>query len=307
MPTPPHPGFELRQLRTFVAVAERLSFTLAADDLHIAQQAVSQQIRSLEQAVGVTLLDRSPRSVSLTSAGAVFLADARRVLSAANRASERVRAAALGEAGGLRLAYTLTAVWETIPSLLARIGELYPKLKVDAREVFGGDVEELLDAGRFDLAVAPMTAYSTELKQQRIRSERLRIALSDDDAFGDCDAVELSRLSDRQFEVWPRNMAPGFYDAVLSACRAVGFEPQLDERAGGNTVWGYIAEGRGVGLINESLAAQLPRGLVLVDIADAQPQLVTELVWHRHTSPPLVESTVRAAAELAKEKAWVST
>src|SRR5215475_7457072 len=75
-----HSDLELRQLRTFVNVAEQRSFTRAADELHIAQQAVSQQIRSLERSLGVTLLRRSSRRVELTAEGKVFLADARRVL-----------------------------------------------------------------------------------------------------------------------------------------------------------------------------------------------------------------------------------
>ena len=139
-------GLELRLLRTFVAVADRRSFTRAADDLHIAQQAVSQQVKALERALGVTLLRRTPRRVQLTAEGAVFLADSRRVLAAADRAARRVKEAASGEVGTLRLAYTLTTVWDTIPKLLSHMGEVHPQLKVEAREVFGADIPELLSA-----------------------------------------------------------------------------------------------------------------------------------------------------------------
>src|SRR6516225_3628799 len=132
----PDSGLELRHLRTFVAVAERRSFTSAAGDLHIAQQAVSQQIKALERSLGVTLLRRSSRHVELTAEGAVFLADCRRVLAAADRAARRARATARGEVGTLRLAYTLTTVWDTIPRLLARLTDVYPQVKVESREVF---------------------------------------------------------------------------------------------------------------------------------------------------------------------------
>ena len=81
----PDSGLELRHLHTFVAVAERRSFTQAADDLHIAQQAVSQQIKALERSLGVSLLRRNPRRVDLTPEGAVLLADSRRLLAAADR------------------------------------------------------------------------------------------------------------------------------------------------------------------------------------------------------------------------------
>jgi DNA-binding transcriptional LysR family regulator len=297
-------GLELRQLRTFVAVAERRSFSRAADDLHIAQQAVSQQIKALERSLGVTLLQRNSRRVDLTPEGAVFLADCRRVLSAADRAARRVRAAARGEAGTLRLAYTLTTVWDTIPALLARLGELYPNLRVDAREVFGGDIPELLLAERYDLAVAPMTSYPRGFQRRTIRREPLQIALADRHALARTTSIELSALRDQRFEIWPREMAPGFYDAVVGACRAAGFEPELDERAAGNTVWGYIARDRGVALINGSLIEQLPRGIKLVDLAAPNARLTIDAVWHQGELP-IVERTLSAAAELGSERGWL--
>jgi len=190
----PDSGLELRQLRTFAAVAQRRSFTRAADDLHIAQQAVSQQIKALERSLGVTLLRRTPRRVELTAEGEVFLADCRRVLAAADRAARRVRAAARGEVGTLRLAYTLTTVWDTIPRLLARLNEVHPQLKVEAREVFGADIPELLLGERYDLALAPMTSYPRGFRSRNVRCEPLRIALSKTDPLARRKRIELTTL-----------------------------------------------------------------------------------------------------------------
>ena len=300
----PSPGFELRQLRTFAAVARQRSFTRAADDLHIAQQAVSQQIMALERSLGVTLLRRTPRRVELTTEGEVFLADCRRVLAAADRAARRVQAVARGEAGTLRLAYTLTTVWETIPELLARLAQARPQVKVEAREVFGADIPELLQSGRFDLALAPMASYPEGFHTRAVRREPLRVALSSADPLAQRNRIELSTLAGRLFEVWPRDMAPGFYDTVVSACRAAGFEPRLDEQAAGNTVWGNLARGRGVALINASLAAQLPRGISLVKLAGPTAALTYDAVWHQDERP-LIQQSLEAAAQLASEAGWL--
>jgi DNA-binding transcriptional LysR family regulator len=300
----PDSGLELRQLRTFAAVAERHSFTRAAEDLHVAQQAVSQQIKSLERTLGVTLLHRNSRRVELTAEGSVFLADSKRVLAAADRAAHRVKAAARGEAGTVRLAYTLTTVWDTIPRLLARLGDLFPQLKVDAREVFGGDIPELLLGEHHDLALAPMTSYPPGFRHRTIRREQLRVAVSESDPLARRKRIELATMHKRRFEVWPREMAPGFYDAVLGACRAAGFEPRLDEHAAGNTVWGYIASGRGVALINNSLIEQLPRGITLIDVAPAKSELTIEAVW-RHGDAPVIKRILEAAAQLAAEHDWL--
>jgi len=300
----PSPGFELRQLRTFAAVAQRRSFTRAADDLHIAQQAVSQQIKALERSLGVTLLRRTPRRVELTTEGEVFLADCRRVLAAADRAARRVKAAARGELGTLRLAYTLTTAWDTIPKLLTRMAEVHPQVKVEAREVFGADIPELLAAERYDLALAPMTSYPSGFRSRTVRREPLRVALSKTDPLARRNRIQLAGLADRLFEVWPRDMAPGFYDAVIGICRTAGFEPQLDEQATGNTVWGNLARGRGVALINASLAEQLPRGITLVELAPPTATLTYDAVWHQGELP-LIQRSLEVAAQLAREAGWL--
>jgi DNA-binding transcriptional LysR family regulator len=298
-------GFELRHLRTFVAVANRRSFTRAADDLHIAQQAVSQQIRVLERSLGVTLLRRTPRQVELTSEGEVFVVECRRVLAAADRAARRVRAAALGEAGTIRIGYTLTTVWETVPLLRARLAEELPRLKVDAREVFGGDIADLLTAERYDLALAPMTAYPRGFRSRTVRREPMRIAISDRDPLSRRKRLKLSALADRRFELWPREMAPGFYDAVIATCREAGFEPELDEHATGNTVWGNIARGRGVALINASLSEQLPRGVTLVEPAEQTATLAYSMVWLQDDLSA-IPRVLGAAVRLGKGRGWLT-
>jgi DNA-binding transcriptional LysR family regulator len=297
-------GLELRLLRTFVAVAERGSFTRAADDLHIAQQAASQHIKALERALGVTLLQRTPRQVQLTAEGTVFLADSRRVLAAAERAARRVKGAARGEIGTLRLAYTLTTVWDTLPKLLSRLAEAHPQLRVEAREVFGADIPELLLGERFDIAIAPVTSYARGFHSRAVRREPLRIALSDADQLAQRKRVKLTTLADRRFELWPREMAPGFYDAVIGACRASGFDPTIDEQATGNTVWGNIARGRGVALINGSISQQLPRGIRVVALAQPTATLTYEFVWHQGDLQ-LIQRTLETGAQLAATEHWL--
>src|SRR6266540_5175842 len=200
---------DLRQMRYFTAVAERGSFTGAARELHVAQQAVSQQVKALEQLLGVTLLERSSRQVTLTPEGVVFLADCRRVLAGADRAARRVQAAARGEAGTLRLVYTLVSAFETVPLLLDRLDRDYPLLKVDAREVFGCDVTTLLRDGGCDLALAPLTSYPEDIRQRTVRREVVRVAVGAQHRLADSKQIELRSLRDETLELWPHEMAPG--------------------------------------------------------------------------------------------------
>jgi DNA-binding transcriptional LysR family regulator len=288
---------ELRQLRSFVAVA-------TAQDLHVAQQAVSQQIRALEKTLGVTLLRRTSRRVELTPEGSVFLADARRLLAGADRAVDKVQAAARGEAGTVRMAYTLTTAYDTVPTLLATLKDELPQLKIDTREVFGGDLIELFDADRYDIALAPKTSYPRSIRQRVIRHEAFCVAVGERHAFADRTHIELSTLRDEQFQLWPREMAPGFYDAVVAACTAAGFEPERDEQAAGSTVWGNLARGRGVALVVGSLIDQLPRGVQLLDLAPPPPRLAISAVWPQRNELLAVDRIVEVTARLARERAW---
>jgi DNA-binding transcriptional LysR family regulator len=291
-------------MRYFAAVADRGSFTRAAQDLHVAQQAVSQQVKALEDLLGVTLLERSSRRVTLTPEGVVFLADCRRVLAGADRAARRVQAAARGEAGTLRLVYSLVSAFETVPALIARLGEDYPLLKVDSREVFGSDVAGLLLDGRCDVALAPLTSYPEELRQRTVRREVVRVAVGEGHRFADREQVELPSLRDERFELWPREMSPGYYDAIVAACRAAGFEPRVDEHGAGSTVWGYIAQGRGIGLVVSSLIEQLPRGVKLVDLAPPRPMLTVNAVWRPDHEIAAIERFFDTAKRLAQERRW---
>jgi DNA-binding transcriptional LysR family regulator len=292
-------------MRYFVAVAEHGNFTRAAEELHVAQQAVSQQIRVLEATLAVTLLDRSSRRVELTPAGAVFLADAKRLLAASDRAVERVQAAARGELGTLRLVYTLVTAYETTPSLLELLRTRHPELRVSAREVYSAEIVDLLLGGKCDLALMPMSSLPAGFRQRLVRREVLRLAVSDRHPLAGTDQVELSTLKDHQFEVFPRQASPGYYDVVVGACRAAGFEPSVNEHSAGSAVWcHHIARGRGVGLVVSSFLEQLPPGIALVNLAPPRPTLAINAVWSEDGDLPAIDRFLAAAVALAAEQSW---
>jgi DNA-binding transcriptional LysR family regulator len=116
--------------------------------------------------------------------------------------------------------------------------------------------------------------------------------------------VELSALRDETLELWPHEMAPGYYEAIIAACHSAGFEPHVDQHGAGSTVWGYIAEGRGVGLVVSSLVKQLPRGVKLLDLAPPRPMLTVNAVWRPDHKLPAIERLFETAKQLAQERHW---
>jgi DNA-binding transcriptional LysR family regulator len=301
-------GPDLRQMRYIVKVAELGGFTAAAAELHVAQQAVSQQVRATERMLGVTLFRRAPRAVTPTPAGEVFLREAKRVLTAAGRLSERTRAAARGEVGPLRIAYTMTSAYDTFPELHAALEEALPGLAVRAREVFAGDVPALLLNGAFELALAPRCPLPEGLGSQPLREEPLLAAVSEDHPLADQSSIDLRDLRHESFELWPRDMSPGYYDAVVAACRAAGFEPRRDPSAAGSIVWGNIAQARGVALIVKSLESQLPHGVRILPLRQPhRAALLIDVVWATDPVAPAVERFGEIARDVAEHLSWLPT
>ena len=291
-------------MRYVTAVARERSFSRAAASLHIAQQALSQQVRAVEEMLGVVLFVRTNRGVEITPAGEVFVQEARRTLNAADRATRRAQAAARGETGSLRIAYTLATVYETLPVLIDAVAAAQPELKVVPGETFGADVARLLGEERYDLALAPRTEHVAGLDHSAIRREAFALAVALDHPLAQRAQVSLAELSAETFEVWPRDMAPGYYDAVVAACRYAGFEPTIDQQAAGNTVWGNIARGRGVGIVVSSAARQLASGLTLVPLESA-PTLTIDLAWPAERMSPALRRVLEIAERVSVEHAWL--
>src|SRR6266540_501072 len=220
-------------MRYVVAVGEEHSFSRAAESLHVAQQAVSQQVRLVEDSLGIELFERTNRGVRITPAGEVFVQEARRTLNAADRVVPRAQAAARGEVGTLRIAYTLATVYETLPALLDALAAEQPELKLRPQEVFGVDVEELVQDERFELALAPRMALGSGLDHRVVRREDFAVVVAEDHPLSGREQVTPAEFAGEALQVWPREMSPGYYDAVLAACRAAGFEPKVAEQAAG--------------------------------------------------------------------------
>jgi DNA-binding transcriptional LysR family regulator len=253
----------------------------------------------------VQLFERSHRGVELTAAGEAFVQEARRALNAADRVGQRAQAAARGEVGTLRLAYTLATVYETLPALIDALAAEHPEVKVTPREVFAEDIERLLTEERIDLALAPHVGHRSGLEQRPIRLEPFVAAVAENHPLAAEPHLPLAALADETIELWPHTMSPGYYDSVVAACRDAGFEPRLDEQAAGSTVWGHIARGRGVGLVVGSLRHQLPRGLTLLPLATPAPTLNIDLVWPIDRTTPAIRRLIVVADRLAHDEGWL--
>src|SRR5438128_464722 len=176
----PEGMLELRHLRYFVAVAEELNFSRAAERLHMAQPPLSVAIRQLEQEVGTALLTRTTRDVRLTDAGKAFLEGARATLAEADRTVAEARRASAGELGRLRIAFSWGARFVTLPALGRAFRDSHPEVQVRTEEMWNSRMAEALKSRAVDLAVSLCPEIVGDLRYETIRSEQLIAIVTED-------------------------------------------------------------------------------------------------------------------------------
>jgi DNA-binding transcriptional LysR family regulator len=249
---------ELRHLRYFVAVAEELHFRRAAERLHVAQPAVSEQVRKLEAELGVRLLDRDHRSVALTDAGAAMLDEARQVLLQAEVAQRAARQAGDRATGRLRVGYLPDALPLSLPRLLRRFSAMAPGARVSFETGGARHLLENVRRGRLDVAVTCLPAPISGLRVITIGEERAIAAVPEGHPCSGEAEISLGGLERTPLVQLARPINPAFYDAVLGACAAAGIAPALVEvdSPAIDQVLLAVASGAGIALLPGSTASR---------------------------------------------------
>jgi DNA-binding transcriptional LysR family regulator len=277
---------ELRHLRYFVAVAEELHFRRAADRLHVAQPAVSEQVRKLEEELGVRLFNRTQRNVSLTDAGVVLLTEARRVLRQAEAARLAVRSARDRPSSSLRIGYVPTSLPASVPRALQRLAGGIPRVETTMEP---GSAQELVDAvreGELDAAIVSLPIPIAGLRVTPLGDQHAVAVFGMLHHLALRSEVRLEQAAPERVVVLPRDVNRPFYDAVVAACRDAGISPTLVEMADGQVERALLAVASGAGMavlpacVAERYAAA---GVRFVPLNGAGPVLATAIVSRRDT------------------------
>jgi DNA-binding transcriptional LysR family regulator len=257
---------ELRQLKYFVAVAEELHFRRAAEKLHVAQPAVSEQIRKLEVELGVALFDRTPRTVVLTAAGTGMLVDARRILSASDAAAQWARASRRTPGERLRIGHTAFGVPACVSAALGR-------MRVGGRpahiELVAGDARALLAdvrADRLDAAVVHLPGPTAGLNAFSLGDQlEAMVAVPRDSRLAE-GPISLTALGRAPLSVMARAVDPAFYDAVIGSLVQAGQVADVVESAATSTdqLLLEVTAGGGAAILPGPAAVRAPApGVVL--------------------------------------------
>jgi DNA-binding transcriptional LysR family regulator len=293
---------DLRHLRYFAAVADTCHFGQAAQQLHVAQPALSYAIRQLEAELDVTLFNRTTRQVSLTTAGEFLRGEAARILAGVDEAERGVRRIAAGRSGLLRLGLTGTAAFSHLPRIARMVKRELPGVALEIRaDMLTPDQCDGLRAGALDLGVLRPPAVGEDIEMRTIDLETLVLAVSVDHRLAVEPVVSLTDLRSEPFISYAsRDSAVN--DAVLRSCRRAGFVPHREHTAPGTAVLlALVAAGLGVAVVPESVRALPLDGVLFRDLADAG-SIELALAWRRDADNPLVTAAVDVlSSALSKE------
>ncbi|SAI58146.1 LysR family transcriptional regulator [Bordetella ansorpii] len=300
-------SLDLRHLRQFVAIAELGSYRRAAEALHIAQPALSVSIQKLEHAVGVQLLERGARGVSLTAAGEALMGDARRALFHADQARRAARRVALGESGRLRLGFVGSATYELLPRCLPAFRQQYPDVQLELREDSTIGLVAALRANELDggLVRGPL-ADDPELASWVVERDDLILALPSAHPLAGRGPVHMRDVRGESFVMYAPAKVPGLYGVAAALCRKAGFSPRVSQEAiQVQTLVSLVASGLGLALVPGVTRAYSTPHVAFVPIADADARdaLALSLVTLRET-PCMPVLRLRDSIALACEAEW---
>ena len=293
---------ELRHLRYFVAVAEALHVTRAAERLGIAQPPLTQQIRALERELGAALLVRAGRGIALTEAGRLFLGEARAILAHADAAAALARRAARGEAGRLRLGFTESASFEPlVTGAIRAFRARYPEVDLALEEQPSAALAERLRDKAIDLAfLRPPLPGGGSLTFTPLVEAPMLAALPAGHPLAARACIGLAELAADRFILYPRTVRPGLSDLVVEACRAAGFAPILGQEAPQlSATVNFVAAGFGIAIVPAAMRCLRPEGISYVALAPPVPMAVLGMAVGSGSPEPAIENFCGLAKALA--------
>ena len=237
---------ELRHLRYFITVAEELNFSKAALKLYTAQPSLSQQIKDLEEDVGVKLLHRTKRKVELTEEGAVFLEQARLTLAQADKAVAMARQVSQAKQQMLRIGFVPVAEMKIFPYVLPNLRVQNPDLKIELLSLNNADQSRLLKKGEIDIAFTRQNLQSDEVESKFVLREPLIFLLPKDHPLAKYERIPVKALNGVDFIIPSSEQSLTLHNTILDFAKSNGIEFNIVQKAD-NILFNINSIGMGLG------------------------------------------------------------
>lgn len=295
---------EFRQLRYFIGVAETLSFTKAGQRLHIAQPALSRQIRQLEEEIGVALFTRNRRKVELTDAGLVFLGEARAVVEKAHHAVQVTHLAQRGAYGMVRVGLA-SGLASKVSTVLSEHAKRFPEVEVQCHDVLSTLQNEALRERKMDVGFLRPPVDDTHLLSERLFQEQFLVYLSKSNPLAKRASLRLQQVAHLPLLLYERGVSTGVYDKTLDLYEKAGVVPTIIhtgmavyEEAG--TV--LVASGKGILLGVGAVIGHpvLGSGIAAVPLDEPDATVEVRMAWRKNETSPAVLAFLQSVRRVFK-------
>jgi len=291
---------ELRHLRYFLAVAEERHFSRAAERLHIAQPPLSQQIRQLENELGVTLLHRSTRKVELTDAGTAYLERVRAIIAGVEDAAAEARRVAAGLQGRLVIGCVGSATYSLLPAFARVLRDELPGVDVSFRgEMLVPEQVEALQGGRIDLALLRPPVDEPALRVTTLRRERLIVAVAQSHPLAHRSRLRVRDLRDEDLVVHAARGRSVMHQVVTALCQDAGFQPRIrHEVEETSTLVTFVAAGLGVAVVPEPVCELKVPGVTYRPLSARNAGIDLAAAVRANDASPALQRSLRLLKDL---------
>jgi DNA-binding transcriptional LysR family regulator len=291
---------ELRHLHYFIAVAEELHFSRAAERLCISQPPLSQQIRDLEDELGVKLFERTKRHVHLTEAGKMFLDRSYLLLAQLEQAIVATQRIGRGEVGQLAIGFVDSAMYTSLPEMLKGFREQFPAVELRLQEMTTAQQIQALYDKQIDVGIVRSAVSEPGLRVEYLLPESLVLALPENHPFSAQTQVSLSKLVDEFFILFPAKLGPLFYEQIIQSCEKAGFRPKVAQEAVQmQTIIGLVAAGLGIAIVPASMQNFHRSRVIYRPLQEQIFQTGLYLAWQQHDSSPVLSAFLNLVRKTA--------
>jgi DNA-binding transcriptional LysR family regulator len=280
--------FELSQLRCFIAVAEEGHFGRAASRLHMTQPPLSRQIQILETALGVSLINRSNRVVSLTPAGRSFLNDARRIIKLSEEARLSVRRVASGTVGAVAIGFIPATSYELLPRLVSAAAAELPGIELVLKELVTADQLDGLSTRRLDVGILRLPVDQDRLETLKVSRDPMLLAVPEGHPLEAETEVPIERLQGQSFVMYAPVESRYHHDLLSAAFRRADILPNFVQYAREtHTILALVGAGVGLAVVPQSSVRLRPPNVHIRPLA-SPANLISELsmAWLRDNDNP---------------------
>ena len=279
---------DIRKMRYFIMVAEELNFSRAAERLRMAQPPLSQEIRKLEEELGVQLFHRTKRMVELTDAGKIFLAGCKQTLLQLEKTINETQLAAEGKIGNLIIGFVDST--EIVIEVLNKFRACFPKINLSLHEMTTEQQLKALYEKQIHIGFIRSEQNNDTLASEVCSEESLRLVLHKDHPLGSLPEIPIQLIMNEPFIMFPRHLGPNFYDLIISYFWGHGISLNVVQEAiQMQTIVNLVATGMGISVVPSSVESYKHPEVIYKKFKETTPKINLYVGWRQDEKSTIVD------------------